>query len=1517
MRSARILLVILSAFLPGAWASETADILFHATFDQDAKAEVASDGPEGSPRGPVTFEPGKSGKALVAGENFARVAYQVGRNLDTQQGSLALWIKAVDWLPSEKRSHLFFNVQELGLFRLYTDEAGELVFEVGTDLAQSRKVSASLAAIPKDEWFQVAATWSSEQLRLYLNGTLSAEAPCEATFLPLIVNTSFELGDSPRARGRETPRKTLLDDLVIYRRPLEARALGSVAPSERREKAPPYEPPTITVGPTARPIRVDGELAPGEWEQAAVCGNFLNVSDYKLAPIQTVACATYDSSNLYFAVQSPILTGIPLKAASKNRDDPVWNDDAVQLYLTPPGAGTMFLLISNSKGVLYDRKDHKGLDNDVAWNGNWRVASKTTADSWTLEVGIAFADLGVPPPRDGETWRLNVTRDRVQPQNLSCWPRLSAFADSENHGLLRFTKASPVVQVPSFGPVLNGTVAFNPTVFVPAGRDSKLLAKLTAAREGVTIHEKSQVWDAAGGQRHTYAIQERVTSGAPDTLSFTVRDQESGTVYYHDTVLLGEQAGLTVRCEPIPSKGLCKVFLDERNPTVLATNPSAVVELVSRQSATPVRTLKLEPFVSGRASGEFEIAQLDSGQYDLRAQVVGNGRTLDQGTVEFVKPDEPWRALHVGRTEEVPPPWTPMQCTTNASGSLQIDCWGRRHQFDGSVLPSQIQNGGSNMLAAPISLEMRVAGRPLAWKGAITKVEQSAAKVRFSARQESDAIVVESTAYMEFDGMLWCDISITPSREVSVESLDLVIPLRAEVAKFRQIPHEVEKTGATGCAHGWQWLSALPRTFYFWLGNEDLGLTWFFERLDQFRSADADKTVELYREDNIMYLKLHYFARPVPLTQPIELAFGLQATPVKARPTGWRDWGSARPAGVNIDIPWTSEEINRYGGGYPEATNPSYYQRLVQSWKREGAKVVPYNVILWHPIESPEWKYYQADWDLGGGVNKYHDTRTFWWGGRVCGAAESFIDWITWKMRRHIEEYRLDGVYHDLQWSYRCGNANHGCAGGRRALRGDRELNKRLYVMMKQIQRPLFKIDHASNGICSMYHGFCDMFTTGEEMRIFPALKPEKYDQNGRIWDDYFKAMRLDYFKACGATGRQWGVVPMLLLQMTEAGTDATEGIFSILLAHDAIPTWDALSRDVHFMNRLQQTLAEFGIGGEDVEFLPYWHENTPAKVVTFTPTGGGPIRPVQVEYEVRAESRLAVEDSFGASVYRRNLRSLIVVFNYTQDDAIADLQLDLVALGIDPNTAIATDAFTRFQWTKAAGAIRVPVKKKNFRLVWVESATSAGLEPGAMVADFPQEVAETQLAGYRPEQPEKLTSDAAIVGDLWNEPWTGPLPPGRPALLRTELAQTFTLAAAAVLQRIEVRLTDSPGQRDFREPIRIRIVKAAADGLPLNETVVLESEFATPWIVTEQARFAHFHLKRAHALQPGRYAIILSRKTDHPDEHFHARCPSFPGKVYEGGKVSVRLLAADGSEVRPWQTEDKVLTFALHGILR
>ena len=60
--------------------------------------------------------------------------------------------------------------------------------------------------------------------------------------------------------------------------------------------------------------------------------------------------------------------------------------------------------------------------------------------------GADFAGQAAPPA-DGETWRLNVTRDRTEPAVLSAWPALSAFADTERHGTLTFIDAGAVVCV--------------------------------------------------------------------------------------------------------------------------------------------------------------------------------------------------------------------------------------------------------------------------------------------------------------------------------------------------------------------------------------------------------------------------------------------------------------------------------------------------------------------------------------------------------------------------------------------------------------------------------------------------------------------------------------------------------------------------------------------------------------------------------------------------------------------------------------------------------------------------------------------------------------------------------------------------------------------------------------------------------------------------------------------------------------------------------------------------------------
>ena len=1505
MRSAPSTCVLAVALMAGCCAAVQGaginDILFRAPFDAGTDAELARG--HAAPKavsGPVRFEPGRFGQALVVGENGATLEYRIEGNLDSRQGAVSFWFKPVNWSPAETRSHMFLRYLHGGIFRIFTSENGRLVFEVGPDLAERRRVSAALTALRPEAWAHVVVTWSTEQIQLFINGRLADANTCEERFLPLVVNYNFQIGDLPRARGRETPRVTLIDDLTVFRRPIGPDEFERVALTDQG-KAPDYAPPAVSLVKGVSPFVIDGHIDANERSKTAAFGNFLDVADNRLAAIPTTVRAGYTESELYFAVESPVLPGVPLKVESKHRDDQVWNDDAVQIYLAPPRGNRRFLFIVNSKGVVFDRQYTIGKDHDPGWNANWRLTNRVAQGTWVMEVAIAFSELGLPAPKDGDTWRLNVTRDRAEPQSLSCWPRLSAYADTDRHGYLHFTESAPLVSAAGFPPVIRGHIAIDIHA-TPSQADGtrNLAARLTASRAGAILLDRTFPL-VIEDRPQVFPLRENTGGVNPDQIQLVVTDRQTHRELFRTTALPGEsQTSLSVTLTPIPSKGICRIALKESDGAILEQAPAAVIELVPAGTITPVRTVSIDAFAAGRAGGEFDIATLPSGRYETRARVIKDGRELDTAAREFVKPPEPWRGLHTGQSDIPPPPWTPMETTAGTDGSLEIDCWGRSHRFDRMPFPAFISNGDAVQLAAPIRLDVRTGGETVPWTDMrMDDVQAGPTQVGFETAMQAGPLALDATTVIEYDGMLWSEITLSPDGATTVDALDLVIPIDARYASLMHVHQDEYVPGKTGREDGWTWDYSGKR-FVVWVGNEDLGLTWFYERPDQKRFADPDRFVRLERRGDVMFFKVRYVARTTTLSEPFTLKFGLQATPVRPRPKGWRSWGSPRSIGNRITIPWTSEEIDRYGGGYPEASSPGFYTRFVRYQKRYG-RVVPYKILLWHAVNSPEWAYNRADWDLGGGVNKYSDTRQFWWGGRVCGAAETFTDFITWKMLQHIHEHQLDGVYHDLQWSSVCGNANHGCASGRRAIRGDREMNKRLYTAMTRVERPLLKIDHCSSSICSATSGFCDMFVTGEQMC---AGSEEPAKPHHRVWDDYFRTLRIDYFKTC-MTGRQWGSVPMFLTQMKQPGAHATEGLFSILLAHDAIPTWGAWARDVRFIHRVWRTLEAFGIGEDDVVFRPYWHTATGAAVTAFEPDGGGPVRPVQVDtYEPEPRQELLAEEAYGASIYHRpGKRSLVVVFNYTQDDADMTLQPDAAALGLDPDRTRATDAFARFDWVRGDRPLKLRVRNRNFRLVWVEEIESVPVDV------FPGETPEARLAGDKPAKPEQSCDREQVIGDLWDAPWQTPVPKGT---YGTEVAQGFTVDRPATVHRVEVCLKYA-GVRgpDMREAVQMRLVRADDRGLPTGEVIVPESGFTPMWVDTNWSYKSH-ELLRSCRLEPGRYALVLSKPREDPLEYYHALAPALSSEDTDDEPMATRLVPSG-----TWQRQNRTLAFGVFGFQR
>jgi len=261
---------------------------------------------------------------------------------------------------------------------------------------------------------------------------------------------------------------------TVYRQPDKTLIALAHWPTERGR------PQAVARRAAAAPA-LDGRLAPGEWDGAAQLTNFTVHGSDALAEDQTEVFVTWDDERLYlgFRCAQP---GNQLKAEVKQRDGPVWEDDAVEFFIQPdPQDSTYFQFVGNSAGVFFDSYGLTGRQ----WNGDWTYQTSVGPGFWEGELSIPLATLGLTPlaretevkseirnprserPRDHRPQTtgpqtqspesrhsslvtrhsseievgFNVCRDQQLPQQrLSCWSPVSgSFHDTHQFGRLTFS----------------------------------------------------------------------------------------------------------------------------------------------------------------------------------------------------------------------------------------------------------------------------------------------------------------------------------------------------------------------------------------------------------------------------------------------------------------------------------------------------------------------------------------------------------------------------------------------------------------------------------------------------------------------------------------------------------------------------------------------------------------------------------------------------------------------------------------------------------------------------------------------------------------------------------------------------------------------------------------------------------------------------------------------------------------------------------------------------------------------
>jgi hypothetical protein len=181
-----------------------------------------------------------------------------------------------------------------------------------------------------------------------------------------------------------------------------------------------YEPPALpalTVPRADGAFTIDGRLDEPDWALAARTPPFVNATDGERGMPSTKARLLHDGQRLYLGFECD---DDNLHSTYSKRDDPLWNQDAVEVFIDPPGTGRDYLELQVSPaGLLFDTKIARHPQRDDGWDGNATVAVQRNGtlndDSdvdrgWTAEIAIPLERLAATVPQPGQQWRLNLFR---------------------------------------------------------------------------------------------------------------------------------------------------------------------------------------------------------------------------------------------------------------------------------------------------------------------------------------------------------------------------------------------------------------------------------------------------------------------------------------------------------------------------------------------------------------------------------------------------------------------------------------------------------------------------------------------------------------------------------------------------------------------------------------------------------------------------------------------------------------------------------------------------------------------------------------------------------------------------------------------------------------------------------------------------------------------------------------------------------------------------------------------------
>lgn len=898
------------------------------------------------------------------------------------------------------------------------------------------------------------------------------------------------------------------------------------------------------------PLRVapdiDGVIHPAEWAGAVKFSAFFGTFSSIIEPRQGYCCLGYDANNIYLAMSTETPSNNQLITEVTQHDENTCMDDSVEFWLDPHRANHLsgkddqriYQMIFNSHGVFLDASWLTGQANDrwdvknVLFKG--RIVPET--HRWEFEMAIPWQNFGYATmPADGREIGLLIARNWKNPWVQAPMYPAGGFSDWRSYLVIGLDANAPVVQEQSLGPIYAPRVDYQATILNPGAETKQYQVSTVVTSTDMPAKSNREVITVGADQQAPYRFdtgENYLHKGAQHTIDFTVSSLDGKTVLFHRTLVaqdprekIWDVSGDTAQATHLfiayyPTSNELLAKLDTTSLSEAAKYTTAKVELLD--AAGKVLATQAMPLEKQVGQQRMSIPNLPNGTYTVRATLDG-AADMKPFEQSFVRQHFPWEKSVLGISEQVFPPYTPITTAKNTLNVVQ-----RRYTMNGFGLWNSIQAKGKEVLAAPITLDFTTkegAGRWQHSAGAFT--ESKPALATYTAQADAGPLHVTTTSATEYDGCMKVTMTLAPgATPQEVQALWLNIPIKDELAPFWHIAVSgsirANPTGAAPAGHGLVWDSLktgngamlgnmLP---YIWLGGAERGLCWFADNDKGWVTDDEKPAMTLTRDNGVLTLRIYLINKPVTLTQPRTIVFGLQASPTKPMPADWRAktnipmhggsngyWGmystfadkypaqqdyrftdeqlSARISGmadgeflarwikekltsVSTNAEWVKDRTGHFGSGMNWAATA------------KDAPLCPYFEEHFQNQTAPEFITFQDEWGTQAFTKRlWETTPDKSWGAQI-NFSRSYQDFALWHALQWYT--RGFGLYCDNTFPHNCYNPNWSEAYVREdgkvqpssLMWALRDYHKRLWVLEQQCRPltpfPLLISLHMTNG---------------------------------------------------------------------------------------------------------------------------------------------------------------------------------------------------------------------------------------------------------------------------------------------------------------------------------------------------------------------------------------------------------------------------------------------------------------------